>query len=105
MTTFDPDTLEQDTGVLHRINREFGGRLALNCYVARPGTIAVGDLVELTMAGLASAAAAVSWIGVAIPASSAKRDTAPLRIPSPVGPPASKSTQQPGLLPGRRPSN
>src|SRR5213592_127044 len=23
MTTFDPDTLEQDTGVLHRINREF----------------------------------------------------------------------------------
>ena len=48
MTTFDPDTLEQDTGVLHRINREFGGRLALNCYVARPGTIAVGDLVELT---------------------------------------------------------
>src|SRR5881409_1926448 len=48
MTTFDPDTLEQDTGVLHRINREFGGRVALNCYVVRPGTIAVGDLVELT---------------------------------------------------------
>ncbi len=48
MTTFDPDTLEQDTGVLRRINREFGGRLALNCYVVRPGTIAVGDLVELT---------------------------------------------------------
>ncbi|HXL11128.1 MAG TPA: MOSC domain-containing protein, partial [Gemmatimonadales bacterium] len=48
MTTFDPDTLEQDTGVLRRINREFGGRLALNCYVVRPGTIAVGDLVEVT---------------------------------------------------------
>src|SRR6266480_4742114 len=48
MTTFDPDTLEQDTSVLHRINREFGGRLALNCYVVQPGTIAVGDLVEVT---------------------------------------------------------
>src|SRR6266705_2289578 len=47
MTTFDPDTLEQDTGVLHRINREFGGRVALNCYVVRPGTIAGGDVVEL----------------------------------------------------------
>ncbi|HYK82695.1 MAG TPA: MOSC N-terminal beta barrel domain-containing protein [Gemmatimonadales bacterium] len=47
MTTFDPDTLAQETGVLRRINREFGGRLALNCYVAHSGTIAVGDPVEL----------------------------------------------------------
>jgi len=46
MTTFHPDTLEQDTGVLRRINREFAGRLALNCWVSRPGTIAVGDPVE-----------------------------------------------------------
>ena len=46
MTTFDPDTLEQDTSVLRRINREFGGTMALNCHVARPGTIAVGDSVE-----------------------------------------------------------
>lgn len=45
MTTFDPDTLAQDTGVLRRINAEFGGRLALNCHVAHPGTIAVGDVV------------------------------------------------------------
>src|SRR5574342_648189 len=45
MTTFDPDTLAQDTGVLRRINAEFGGRLALNCRVAHPGTIAVGDVV------------------------------------------------------------
>jgi len=47
MTTFDPDSLEQDVGVLHRINREFDGRLALNCYVVSPGAVAVGDPVEL----------------------------------------------------------
>src|SRR2546429_2550529 len=46
MTTFDPDTLEQDTGVLHRINREFGGRVELNCYVVRPGAIAAGAFLE-----------------------------------------------------------
>ena len=33
MTTFDPDTMEQDTSVLRRIHREFGGTMALNCYV------------------------------------------------------------------------
>src|SRR3989454_10475300 len=38
MTTFDPDTLEQDTGVLHRTNREFGGRGAPNCCPGPPGT-------------------------------------------------------------------
>ena len=47
MTTFDPDTLEQDVDVLRRIHREFGGRLALDCYVVRAATIAVGDAVEL----------------------------------------------------------
>jgi len=47
MTTFDPDTLEQDVDVLRRIRREFGGRLALNADVVRPGTLAVGDAVEL----------------------------------------------------------
>ena len=47
MTTFDPDTLEQDVDVLRRIHREFGGRLALDCYVVRAATIAVGDPVEL----------------------------------------------------------
>lgn len=50
MTTFDPDTLAQDTGVLRRINAEFGGRLALNSYVAHTGTIAVGDIVTFTAA-------------------------------------------------------
>ncbi|HEX5386538.1 MAG TPA: MOSC N-terminal beta barrel domain-containing protein [Gemmatimonadales bacterium] len=47
MTTFDPDTLVQNTEVLERIRREFEGRLALNCFVIRGGTIAVGDEVTL----------------------------------------------------------
>jgi uncharacterized protein YcbX len=47
MTTFDPDTQEQDVGVLRSIRRDFGGRLALNAAVALPGTIRVGDPVEL----------------------------------------------------------
>ena len=47
MTTFDPDTGEQDLGVLRRIQKEFGGVLGLNSYVVTPGRIAVGDPVEL----------------------------------------------------------
>jgi uncharacterized protein YcbX len=47
MTTFDPDTLAQDVGVLKKIVREFDGSLALNCAVIQGGTIAVGDPVEL----------------------------------------------------------
>lgn len=47
MTTFDPDSLEQDMGVLKKIQREFGGTLALNCYVIRPASIRAGDDVEL----------------------------------------------------------
>jgi len=47
MTTFDPDTLEQDPGVLKDIVARFDGQLALNCSVAVPGTIRVGDEVEL----------------------------------------------------------
>jgi MOSC domain-containing protein len=46
MTTFDPDSLEQDIQVLRRIHREFDGRLALNCYVIREGSLSVGDAVE-----------------------------------------------------------
>lgn len=48
MTTIDPDTREQDPDVLRRINDELGGLFALNCWVARPGRISVGDPVELT---------------------------------------------------------
>ncbi len=43
MTTVNPDTLEKDPEVLKDIGRRFGGRLALNADIARPGTIAVGD--------------------------------------------------------------
>lgn len=47
LTTFHPDTQEQDPGVLRRVNRELGGLFARNCWVAAPGRIAVGDPVEL----------------------------------------------------------
>lgn len=47
MTTFDPDTGEQNRGVLKEIVRDFGGRLALNCDVIRGGNITVGDAVAL----------------------------------------------------------
>ncbi|HEV7517016.1 MAG TPA: MOSC N-terminal beta barrel domain-containing protein [Thermoanaerobaculia bacterium] len=47
MTTFDPDTQEQDVEVFNGIQRDFGGLLALNAYVVEGGTLAVGDPVEL----------------------------------------------------------
>ena len=50
MTTFDPDTLKQDAGVLRHIQHRFDGRLALNAYVIQEGRIAIGDRVELQKA-------------------------------------------------------
>jgi len=47
MTTFDPDTLEQDPMVLLRVVRSFGGRVALDCWVEQPGRVRVGDPVEV----------------------------------------------------------
>lgn len=47
MTTWDPDTVEQDAGVLRRIHERFDGTMALNAWTARPGRVAVGDPVEL----------------------------------------------------------
>jgi uncharacterized protein YcbX len=47
MTTFDPDSLEQDRRVLKKIVTQFDGRLALNCWVMQGGTVRVGDEVEL----------------------------------------------------------
>jgi hypothetical protein len=47
MTTFDPDSGEQDLDVLRRIQREFNGRLGLNSHVILPGRISVGNAVEL----------------------------------------------------------
>ncbi|HKW95787.1 MAG TPA: MOSC N-terminal beta barrel domain-containing protein [Methylomirabilota bacterium] len=51
MTTYDPDTQEQDLSVLRRIASEFGGRMALDCAVLRAGRVAVGDPVELLEGG------------------------------------------------------
>lgn len=50
MTTFDPDTAEQDTEVLLRIHRELGGLLALDCEILRSGTVRAGDAVEVHLA-------------------------------------------------------
>ena len=47
MTTVDPDTLERDPEVLRDIGRRFGGRLALNADVLRPGLVRVGAPVVL----------------------------------------------------------
>ena len=47
LTTFDPDTQQQDPDVLRRVNRELDGLFARNCWVVRRGRIAVGDPVEL----------------------------------------------------------
>ncbi|MEP7011150.1 MAG: MOSC N-terminal beta barrel domain-containing protein [Acidobacteriota bacterium] len=51
MTTVNPDTLERDPEVLRDIGRRFGGRLALNAEVLKPGTVSVGDAVRLVRAG------------------------------------------------------
>jgi uncharacterized protein len=47
MTTYDPDTQVQDRSVLLRIVREFNGVAALDCSVIQPGTIHLGDTMEL----------------------------------------------------------
>jgi uncharacterized protein len=47
MTTFDPDTQQQDVGVLRDIASRFDGRLGLNALVIEPARIAEGDAVEL----------------------------------------------------------
>jgi uncharacterized protein YcbX len=47
MTTFDPDTLQQDRNILRRIVRELGGTMALDCAVLQGGPIREGDPVFL----------------------------------------------------------
>jgi MOSC domain-containing protein len=47
MTTFDPDSGQQDLSVLRRVQEKFNGRLGLNSYVVAPGQISVGDEVML----------------------------------------------------------
>src|SRR4051794_36294678 len=51
MTTFDPDTQEQEVGVLRGILDRFGGELALNAIVEQPGVIRLNDPVELLLPG------------------------------------------------------
>ena len=50
VTTIDPDSGEQDLDVLRHVRREFGGELALNCWVVRPGRLRVGDRVRVVAA-------------------------------------------------------
>jgi len=47
MTTYDPDTQEQDRSVLQRLVDEYGGRFGLDCYVIREGAVREGDPVEI----------------------------------------------------------
>ncbi len=47
MTTYDPETAEQEPGVLRDIVRRFRGQLCLNAAVTRAGRIEVGDRIEL----------------------------------------------------------
>jgi uncharacterized protein YcbX len=47
VTSIDPDTGDRNSGVFRHIHRDFGGELALNCWVIRPGTLQLGAAVEL----------------------------------------------------------
>jgi uncharacterized protein YcbX len=47
MTTWDPDTQEQDITVLKRIVNELDGEMSLDCSVSEPGVVRVGDRLEL----------------------------------------------------------
>jgi uncharacterized protein YcbX len=47
VTAIDPDTGQRDVDVLRRIRQEFGGKLALNCWVIRPGPVHQGEPVHL----------------------------------------------------------
>jgi len=47
MTTWDPDTQEQDITVLKRIVKEFDGEMSLDCSVINPSFVRIGDEVTL----------------------------------------------------------
>jgi uncharacterized protein len=47
ITTIDPDTTEVDPEVLRRARLELGGIMGVYCSVLEPGTVAVGDPVEV----------------------------------------------------------
>lgn len=48
MTTFDPDTLAFDPSVMLDIVKLFGGKLSLNCDIAKGGQIHVGQEVTIS---------------------------------------------------------
>ena len=50
MTTYNPDTQQQDPTVLKDIVKRFGGKLALNCDVVNGGVIEVGQEVMIRRA-------------------------------------------------------
>ena len=47
MTAYDPDTLVRDKEITRDIDRRFGGKLALTCFVIEGGEITVGAEVQL----------------------------------------------------------
>jgi hypothetical protein len=47
MTTWDPDTQEQDISVLRRIGQTLQGAMSLDCSVVEPGVVRLGDRVCL----------------------------------------------------------
>lgn len=47
MTTWDPDTQHQSPEVFQKITDCFDGTIALDCWVIQPGSIRVGDPIEL----------------------------------------------------------
>lgn len=47
VTTWHPDTVTQDVGVLRHIRAAFDGTLALNAWAGREGRVAIDDPVEL----------------------------------------------------------
>jgi uncharacterized protein len=51
MTSYDPDTQAQDKAITRSIYDRFDGKLALDCFVIEPGTLGVGDGVELVAGG------------------------------------------------------
>jgi len=50
VTSIDPDSGEQNLDVFRRIRDVFGGQLALNCWVIRPGVVHVDDPVSIVPA-------------------------------------------------------
>ena len=50
VTSIDPDSGEQSLDVFRRIRDVFGGQLALNCWVIRPGMVHIDDPVSIVSA-------------------------------------------------------